>query len=138
MSRVLLAALFTLVPVAAGAATLTITVGNVDPEGGELHVALYTERLWKSDDAEPVTGAIVPAVAPQTVVTLKDVKPGVYGMKMYQDANRNGKFDQNLIGLPLERYGFSRDARPVLSEPGFDKTKFTVHEGDNAITAHLQ
>jgi uncharacterized protein (DUF2141 family) len=127
-----------LAPVSAGAASLTVTVANVDPKGGDLHVALYTEDLWKSDDAEPVAGAIVPALAPQTVVTLKDIKPGVYGIKMYQDTNRNGEFDQNLIGLPLERYGFSRDAKPVLSEPGFDKTKFTIHEGPNTITVHLQ
>ena len=127
-----------LMPFAAQATTLTVTIENIDPKGGELRVALYDEALWPNDEAVPIFDSVVPAVAPQTVVTMSDVKPGIYGIKMFQDMNRNGKFDQNFIGLPLEHYGFSRDARPFLSEPGFDRTKFTVHDGDNAITIHLQ
>lgn len=123
---------------AAEAATLTVHVANIDPKGGILRMALYTENTWTKDKAEPVASADVPAVAPVTVVVLKDVPPGVYGIKAYQDTNKNGEFDQNFLGLPLERYGFSRDAKPVLSEPGFDRTKFTVTEGANEISFHLQ
>jgi len=37
------------------------------------------------------------------------------GVKTYQDANRNGKFDQNWLGWPLERYGlFLRCAAAVF------------------------
>jgi len=48
------------------------------------------------------------AVPPETAVTFKGLAPGVYGVKTYQDTNRNGKFDQNWLGWPLERYGFSK------------------------------
>jgi uncharacterized protein (DUF2141 family) len=133
-----LAALLAFAPAAAQAATLTVTVMNVDPKGGTLRVSLYDEFTWFRAKDEPQASANVPAVSPETVVTLSDIKPGVYGVKMYQDTNNNGKFDQNFIGLPLEHYGFSRDARPFLSEPGFDRTKFTIHDGENAITIHLQ
>jgi uncharacterized protein (DUF2141 family) len=122
----------------AAAATLTVHVGNIDKRGGVLHVALYTQDLWYFDDATPVANSIVAAVPPVTTVVMSDVPPGVYGVKSYQDANKNDKFDQNIFGLPLERYGFSRDAKPFLSEPGFDRTKFTVSDGDNQITIHLQ
>ena len=127
-----------LAPVAAQAATLTVSVMNVDPKGGTLRLSLYDEFTWSRAEDEPRSSANVPAVAPETVVTLTDINPGTYGVKMFQDANNNGKFDQNFIGLPLERYGFSRDARPFLSEPGFDRTKFTIRDGENAITIHLQ
>jgi uncharacterized protein (DUF2141 family) len=127
-----------LVPVAADAATLVIKVDNIDPKGGILSLSLYDDATWLKDPDTPVASANVPAVAPETVVTIEDVKPGVYGVKTFQDANRNGKFDRNLIGLPLERYGFSRDAKPILSTPGFDRTKFTVTDGKNEITIHLR
>ncbi|MDE2133435.1 MAG: DUF2141 domain-containing protein [Alphaproteobacteria bacterium] len=136
--RILLAALMAVLPLAASAATLTVKVENVGGKGGILRLSLYDAASWSKDDAEPVASADVPAVAPETVVTLKDIAPGVYGVKTYQDANRNGKFDQSWLGLPLERYGFSNDARPVLSAPGFDRTKFTVSAGENAIVIHLQ
>lgn len=134
--RFLWAFLLTSMPV--WAATLTVHVENIDKKGGLLHVALYTQALWPDDDAAPVIDKIVPAVTPATTVVMKDVAPGVYGVKTYQDANKNDKFDQGLFGIPLERYGFSRDARPHLSAPGFDRAKFTVTPGENAITIHLQ
>lgn len=129
---------FMMVLSAASAATLTINVDNVEPKGGTLRVSLYDAATWSKAEDDPLASANVPAVAPQTVVTLTDVKPGVYGVKTYQDTNNNGKFDQGFLGLPKERYGFSRDAKPFLSEPGFDRAKFTVGEGANEITIHLR
>jgi uncharacterized protein (DUF2141 family) len=134
--RWLLAVLLALVP--ASAASLTVTVKNIDGKGGLLHVALYNEALWPHDDAKPLADIIVPAVPPETTVIFKDAAPGVYGVKTYQDANKNDEFDQGLFGIPLERYGFSRDARPFLSEPSFARTKFEVRDGDNAIVIRLQ
>ncbi|MGA7675069.1 MAG: DUF2141 domain-containing protein [Rhizomicrobium sp.] len=136
--RIFLAAVLVLAPLAASAATLTVQVENIDQKGGDLHVALYDEASWTNDDAKPVADMVVPAVPPETTVTFKNVAPGVYGVKSYQDANRNGKFDQDWLGLPLERYGFSNDARPILSEPGFARTKFTLPDGETAIVIHLQ
>lgn len=120
------------------AATLTVHVANIDPKGGDLHVALYNEKQWPDNDAKPLVDMIVPAIAPETTVVMKDVAPGVYGIKSFQDVNKNGEFDQNFLGMPLERYGFSRDAKPFLSAPGFNKAKFTISDGANEITFHLQ
>jgi uncharacterized protein (DUF2141 family) len=138
--RVLLLALFMLVPASAAccAATLTVKVENLDPKGGILSLSLYDEASWSREPDAPVTSANVPAVSPETTITFEGVKPGIYGVKTFQDVNRNGKFDQNWIGLPLEHYGFSRDARPLFSAPGFNRTEFTVVEGANEITIHLQ
>jgi uncharacterized protein (DUF2141 family) len=136
--RVLLAALMALLPLAASAATLTVKVENIGKKGGMLRLSLYDEASWSNDNSEPIASANVPAVSPETIIVFKDIAPGIYGVKTYQDANRNDKFDQNWLGWPLERFGFSRDARPILSEPGFDRTKFTLSDGENAIVIHLQ
>jgi uncharacterized protein (DUF2141 family) len=138
LSRFLFAALLALMPLAASAATLTVKVQNIDKKGGVLRLSLYDEASWSNNESVPIASADVPAVAPETVVRLSNLKPGVYGVKTYQDANRNGEFDQNWLGWPLERYGFSRDARPFLSAPGFDRTEVTLSDGENAIVIHLQ
>ena len=138
MSRFLFAALLALMPLAASAATLTVKVQNIDKKGGVLRLSLYDEASWSNNESVPIASADVPAVAPETVVRLSNLKPGVYGVKTYQDANRNGEFDQNWLGWPLERYGFSNDARPRLSEPSFDRTKFTLSDGETTIVIHLQ
>ena len=136
--RVFLSALLAFLPLAASAATLTVMVENIGNKGGVLRLSLYDEASWSNDNSEPIASADVPAVPPEITVVFKDIAPGVYGVKTYQDANRNHRFDQNWLGWPLERYGFSRDAHPRFSEPGFDRTKFTLSDGENAIVIHLQ
>ena len=47
-------------------------------------------------------------------------------MAIYHDANANRRFDKNALGLPREGFGFSNDARPVFSAPGFDAAAVTL------------
>ena len=119
-------------------ATLIIKVEKVSPRGGDVRVALYTEQTYSDTNAQDVPDAVVPARSGETIVTMTGIKPGIYAVKLFQDFNRNGEFDMNWFGLPLEKYGFSNDARPTLSEPPFDATKFEVRPGKNTITIHLQ
>jgi uncharacterized protein (DUF2141 family) len=121
-----------------GMATLVVKVQKVSPRGGDLRVALYTEQAYGADNGEPVQDAVVPAKPGETIVTLAGIKPGIYAVKMFQDFNRNGRFDMNWLGLPLEKYGFSNDARPTFTEPPFAATKFELRPGTNTITIHLQ
>jgi uncharacterized protein (DUF2141 family) len=119
-------------------ATLTIRVEKISPQGGDLRVALYDKASYPNDDSEPVKGAVVPAVPPETVVVLDGIPPGTYAVKLFQDFNRNGKFDMTWLGMPIEKYGFSNDVRPFFTEPGFDRTKIKLSPGANSIIIHLQ
>jgi uncharacterized protein (DUF2141 family) len=73
-----------------------------------------------------------------TTITLNNVPPGTYAIQAFQDLNSNGEMDTSWLGLPQEPYGFSRDARPRLSKPGFERVKFDVVAGANEQTLHLQ
>ena len=123
---------------AAPSALLTIKVFKVSPRGGDLRVALYDEASYPNDNADPVADAVVPARSPETDVVLTGIAPGTYAVKLFQDINRNGKFDQDWLGVPLEKFGFSNDARPLLSEPDFEQAKFNLAPGGNTIIIHLQ
>ncbi len=119
------------------AATLIIHVENVRA-GGLVRVGLYDERGYRTEGAEPVASADVPAVEGETVITLHNLTPGTYAIESYQDLNSNDTMALTWLGLPLEPYGFSRDARPVLSKPGFDKVKFVVHAGEQSQVLRLR
>ena len=49
-----------------------------------------------------------------------NLRPGIYAAAAFQDENRSGDFDTNLIGLPREGYGFSNGARVLLGPPAFE------------------
>jgi uncharacterized protein (DUF2141 family) len=45
---------------------------------------------------------------------------------------------KNVIGIPTEVYGFSNDARNMLSAPSFDQAAFTYQGGTMDITIHAK
>lgn len=119
-------------------ATLEIHVRNVSPRGGIMRLGLYDAVSYPDDKSKPVDAADVPAEGGETVITMKNLTPGTYAIEAYQDINSNDRMDKTWIGLPLEPFGFSRDARPVLSKPGFGRVKFVVTAGSNIQILHLQ
>ncbi len=119
-------------------ATLVIHVQDVSPRGGMLRLGLYDEARYPDDDAAPVAMADVKAELGENTITLHNVPVGTYAIEAFQDVNSNGKMDTSWIGIPQEPFGFSRDAKPVLSKPAFSKVKFEVAAGVNTQTLHLQ
>ena len=126
-------------PVAPGwAANLTIHVLDVLPAGGIVRLGVYDQAGYPNDAAKPVASADVPAVPGETVITLHNVPTGTFAIQVFEDVNSNDKMDTSWLGLPLEPFGFSRDAVPFLSKPAFDEVKFTIVAGENTQTLHLQ
>jgi uncharacterized protein (DUF2141 family) len=69
---------------------------------------------------------------------LKDLKPGIYAIKTFQDENKNEKMDFDWFGIPTERFGFSNDAKPKFQQPSFDQAKFQIKPGENETTITLR
>ena len=49
---------------------------------------------------------------------------GDYAVTLFHDEDSSGKFKSNMIGYPLEGYGFSNNIVPQFSAPTFDQCKF--------------
>jgi uncharacterized protein (DUF2141 family) len=124
--------------VSAAAADLTIRVENVLPAGGVLRLGLYDAARYPDDNSKPIASADITAVPGETVVTLRAVPAGTYAIQTFQDVNANDKMDTSWLGLPLEPFGFSLDAKPFLSKPSFNEVKFTLADGENSQVIHLQ
>jgi len=119
-------------------ATLVIHVHNISPKGGVLRLGLYDQARYPDDDAAPVASADVRAEQGDNVITLTNLPPGTYAIQTFQDINANNKMDTSWLGLPLEPFGFSRDAQPRLAKPRFAAVKFDVAPGVNVQSLHLQ
>jgi uncharacterized protein (DUF2141 family) len=59
-----------------------------------------------------------------------DVPPGTYALAVIHDENMDGKLGTNWLGVPREGYGFSNNAKALLSAPSFDAASFP-HDGQN-------
>lgn len=96
---------------------VTVNVKNIEKDEGTLMIALIDDSNDFPDGIKATFKAKVPAKAAGSSYVFKGVKPGKYGVAIYQDMNANEKLDKNFVGIPKEPYGFS-------GKPGFGKPKF--------------
>src|SRR4029079_4250555 len=67
----------------------------------------------------------------------EDIPAGTYAIAAIHDENRNGKLDMNWLGVPKEGYGFSNDAKSVVSAPSFSAASFPYDGRDLDLTLSL-
>jgi uncharacterized protein (DUF2141 family) len=111
----------------AQAATVDVHVSNVAGGKGSLKVAVCDRERFLKQCAYT---ASMPAREGENVIAVPGVPKGTWAVLVYQDENGNGELDRNLIGIPKENYGFSRDAASRFGPPGFDEAAIQV--GDEA------
>lgn len=121
--------------VAAGAHAFDLTVEVVDARSdkGMVMGALYGADNWMK---APLQGERQ-AAGPKAVLVYRNLQPGQYALSVFHDENGNGKLDTNPAGIPLERYGFSRDAAGRMGPPAFADAAVDVR-ADTTITIHLR
>ncbi len=110
------------------AADLTVNLKGLRAQSGLVKVALVNSAEAWDGKAAPVQATGAPAKGETAQFTFKDLKPGRYAVMITHDENGNGKLDTNLIGMPVEGYGFSNNPR-VMRKPTWDETRFDVGAG---------
>lgn len=114
---------------------LEVVVENVVSNQGVMMVALYNTK--KGFTSDPWRGEKPVASKGTMHVFFKDVPPGEYAIAVYHDENQNQKLDSNLIGMPKEGYGFSKDAMGSFGPPSFEKALIRW-SGTESYTIHLK
>ena len=105
---------------------ITVRVTNIKSIKGELYVALYNSEESFMNPEEAVQKIIVPLTEAELSFTFEDVEAGIYAISLFQDKNDNGKLDTHPNGIPLERYGFSNNAKGKFGPPSFTEASFSV------------
>ena len=65
------------------------------------------------------------------------LKPGLYAIGLFHDANANGILDSTL-GMPTEGYGFSNNAMGFMKAPDFSSAAVRVGSGEKTIKIKLR
>jgi uncharacterized protein (DUF2141 family) len=107
--------IFLAIALAEAAGSLTINIGNVRNNRGQVVVDICPQARFLGDGC-PYHGQ-APARAGSTTVTVPQVPAGDYAVQAFHDENGNGEVDRGLFGIPKEGVGFSRNARIGLGPP---------------------
>lgn len=120
----------------AAAATLTIVVSEVAEAEGSVMVAVVAGKPGFQEQIPPAAALVQPAQAGEMIFTASDLPPGEYAVKVMHDVNGNGKLDTNFIGLPVEPWAMSNNARGKFGPPRWKAAKFSI-DGDTTHTLTL-
>lgn len=115
---------------------LTLSFPGLKTPTGKVMIAVYdSAQGWSTGKPARVAQANAADVAPGAKIVA--LPPGTYAVRAFQDVDGDGKMGTNPFGLPVEPYGFSKDAQPNMGPPSFDAAAFEVKAGANAQTIHL-
>ncbi len=101
---------------------LTFTVTGAANETGVMMLAIYTDKGSFNDPTQAVsrTQAAIKEGMSTFIYRASDL-PKKFAIAVFHDENSDSMLNRNAIGIPLERYGFSNDARGTLGPPTFDE-----------------
>ena len=115
--------------------SLGISVEGIAISQGTIKVALCDQDNFLKQCA---LSKMEKATADAPVHFLFDrVTPGRYAVMAFHDQNDNGKLDRAPNGIPLEGYGFSRNAKGNYGPPSFDDAALDLKEGQTEIKIDL-
>lgn len=116
---------------------LHIRITGVDTDRGVVQYGLFDSPEHFPSREGRVAKGEVRATREGVEIVIKGLKPGYYAVAAYHDENLNDSFDQGILGIPLENYGFSNDARGFFEAPAFKDARFKVIGGQTTISITL-
>ena len=104
--------------------------------GATLYVALYNDAASYAE-SKALASQTAPMREGKARFVFTDLAPGRYALRVFADENGNGKLDTNLVGMPIERYGFSNDAKGNRGAPDFEAAALRI-DADAQAVIHLR
>jgi uncharacterized protein (DUF2141 family)/Flp pilus assembly protein TadD len=115
---------------------LKVEIVGLKSTEGQLRVALFdSEAAFLKN---PVSASVVSIEQSQGHWQANSLRCGFYALAVYHDRNGDGKLNSNMLGIPLEPYGFSNNARGILGPPSFQDARFQVASPQTRIVVSLE
>jgi uncharacterized protein (DUF2141 family) len=105
---------------------LEITITGFEKSGGNVFVAIYDSETTFLKKQK--YGIIKHISGDKITVVFNDLPSGTYAVSCFYDANKNGKMDTKMFGIPKEQYGTSNGAKGFMGPPKYSDAKFELTE----------
>ena len=118
----------------ADAAVIKVRVTGITDLQGTIRATLDgSDDMFKNKVTSPLTSEIA-VTASEHELVFTDVPPGIYAIKVIHDENNDQKLNQNILGIPSEKYGISNNIKGKFGLPDFKDASFQVTEGETVLS----
>ncbi len=118
--------------------SLTVAFQGVTQSRGVVLCAVFDSKAAYDANTHPVRTLALPADEGDFSATFAGLPPGMYAVKAFHDRDGDGKMKFNALGMPLEPYGFSNNARAPFGPPSWRAAGFEVTPGANRQVIRLR
>lgn len=102
---------------------LDISVKGIEDIQGEMVVLVFDNPDNFPKDQKLAKIYKFRVTGKEMTLSVKGIPDQDVAIFIYHDKDSNGKCNQNFIGMPTERIGFSNNIRPKLKAPKFEEAK---------------
>jgi uncharacterized protein (DUF2141 family) len=113
---------------------LTIVIDGIEKLQGQVLVGVYDSAGFLRNFTY---SGIVKADKNEVKVVIDSIAAGKYAVSVFHDENDNYKLDTGRFGIPIEKTGFSNNAKSKIGPPKFKDCAFKIEE-DCVIYITLQ
>lgn len=131
---VFLFSVFALGAMPAKAVEIIFTFNELRNTKGHILCTLHdNEEAFPRDSAKAFRSKIAPIRNGKAICMFKNLPLGTYAATLAHDENDNRKVDLGALGLPLEGFAFSNNAKPdFFGPPSFDEAAIRLDSGGTA------
>lgn len=105
---------------------LQVVVVGFQSATGDVKIALSNSETNYTDPSQAFRGTSAAIEGDTATAIFANIPYGEYAVRVYHDANDNGKLDTNVLGIPKESYGFSNNARGTVGPATWEHAKFVL------------
>ena len=107
---------------------ILLRVKNITDYKGSVHIAIYNEKnKFPKNEGKLIGLKKNILLVSKEGIRIKNILAGEYAVAIYHDENDNNKFD-TFLSMPIEKYGFSKNAKVFFGPPDFEDASFYVKE----------
>ncbi len=103
---------------------LIVKFKGINSDKGNIVIALCNSDENYEDHKSPFIGKSVPVDNNTAIIEFDYLPYGEYAIKAFHDEDANADLNTNFLGIPIEDYGFSNNARGIFGPPSWEDAKF--------------
>lgn len=115
--------------------SLTIDIPNIKGTQGILNIALYNKAASFPKIGQEFKILKYNVALGKSSFQITDLPESAYAVAIYHDQNSDGKMNTNMLGIPKEGYGFSKNFSPKFSAPNFSDCAVKIQKDQKLVIA---
>ena len=129
MAIVLAASLAGTVAQAQQGNSISVAVSGLRNNTGDVRCGLFNSAATFPKRGQQYKGVEAPIANQQATCTFTDVPPGTYAVALFHAEQGQTEMRTGMFGMPLDGYGFSRNAKIGMGPPAFSDAAYSYPGG---------